>query len=223
MLKTTVILLCLLYTLGIVASLYANTYTETQKLLMLLFAFLFSFIVYFFQFYKPLIELRQKHVKMLFSHLLDGLRKKYKEVNPGPCEIRINVMKLRRKYFQPWKRFLKIDFYCGDYSEAELEQKYLVNVGCCGSAVKENTIVFFDANQAQAPYRGMTATQRDVTRDVRSILSAPIYRPSDSLKNSPIGVINLDSKSLVTSTGFKDSNIQALVPPYAEVIGPFLP
>ena len=224
----SLILLSFLYVLAIAISLFANQLTTefstTGQIIIILIAFLVSLVVYYFQFFRPLFRLKVKHLEMLLAALFEALSKKYYALNPDVGKIRINVMRLRRKIYVPWKPFLRIDFCSNGYLDAEKEQKYCRNVGCCGTAIAENTLMYFDANQVQLQQsRNMTATQLQVTKHVKSILSTPIYRPWDIFKSSPIGVINLDSEDELEKTKFDKDYVQNLVPQYAELIGPLLP
>jgi hypothetical protein len=159
---------------------------------------------------------------MLLENLFNGLVSAYREKKPGRYGLRVNVMRVRKKIWPFRQKFLHIDYFMGNYSTAEKEQEYLENIGCCGTAIHENTPISFDTKRAQEPWKGMSATQRDVTRDVKSILSIPIYRPKDESKRSPIAVLNLDSKNLIKKTGFDKAGLQRLAARYAELIGGIL-
>lgn len=159
------------------------------------------------------------------QHLFDSLIRDCKKVRPGDYDLRTNVMKVRRKYLGLGKRYLKFDFWVGDFSPAELEQKYKEDVACCGTALRENEQVVFDSETVQEPYRHMSETQRDVTRHVRSILSTPVYRANDETKKWPVAILNIDSTSAIAVTGFDepgDDDPQAKTAEYAELMGPIL-
>ena len=117
------------------------------------------------------------------------------------------------------RRHLRLDYVWGDYTEAEREQQYRVDAGCAGLALGQNQQVFFDAYKAQEPRLGLTATQRQVTEHVNSILSTPIYRPNDAENQSPIAILNLDSRDLISESGFGERRLQELLVDYAALMG----
>lgn len=88
-----------------------------------------------------------------------------------------------------------------------------------GSAVGENRQFVFDAVEAPESWKGMSETQRLVTAEIRSISSTPIYAPNDREKTKPIGVLNLDSRSPIAETGFKEDNLLRLAARYAALTG----
>lgn len=219
---STLILLVVLYSLGILSTLYGSSLPGWGKLIVLMIAFMLSLLAYYYTFYRPLISLKDRHLKIIFDHLFIVLDQKYREQQPGNYNLRINVMRLRRRFCSIRKRYLRIDFYHGPCSDAEKEQEYLVNVGCCGTAIYENCPVVFDARQKQEPFKGMTATQRKVTEHVNSILSTPIYRVGEGSERSPIGVLNFDSRQNISITGFDKEPIKSLAASYSRIIGPIL-
>lgn len=116
-------------------------------------------------------------------------------------------------------RSLRITYWLGDYSAAELEQVYAEDVGCCGSALKANAQTGYDAAIAHETLKGMTATQRVITAHIRSMLSTPVYRPSDQSKSTPIAVLNLDSTSATSETKFDQPAMTELVVKHAGLVG----
>lgn len=225
------VLLCSLYGLGLIVDLYASGMPPVVKLAVLLLGLLASFLVYYSQFYQPTLRIQDDHLRLLLSDLFDALARKYREQQPGAYDLRINVMRVRRRYLargveRRWivgSRILRLDFMLGDYTDAEREQEYPAGVGCAGVALARNRPVVFDAIDAQEPRLALSATQREVTAHVSSILSIPIYRPGGQATQTPITVLNLDSRSPIAATGFWDDTPQALATSYAALIGAALP
>jgi hypothetical protein len=215
------VVLCLLYGLGLLVDLYASDLSPSAKLALLVGGILGSAFVYYWQFYQPTVRIEQKYVSVVLDHLFRALVDTYRQQHPGDYDLRANVMRMRRKHVVG-PRFLRIDVALGEYTPAEHEQAYRVGVGCAGNAVARNQQTFYDAIQAHEHRSGLTATQREVTAHVNSILSTPVYRPSDVDKRSPIAVLNLDSGDFVGTTGFREAHLQDLAVYYAEVVGAIL-
>lgn len=224
-------LLCSLYGLGLVVDLYSSGMSPVVKIVVLLLGLLTSFLVYVSQFYRPTLRIQDEHLQLLLSDLFEALARKYRQQHPGEYHLRVNVMRARRSYLPRriegrWvlaPRLLRLDFTSGDYTDAEREQVYPAGVGCAGVALARNRPVVFDAIDAQEARLALSATQREVTAHVSSILSIPIHRPGDQAKQTPIGVLNLDSRSPIAATGFWDDNPQALATSYAALVGAALP
>ena len=217
-----VMLLSGLYVLSLFASLKGAELGSGVQWAIIVIGFVLSLIVYYYQFYLPVLRLKTRHLQGHMDVLFESLTRQYKQDRPGNYDLRVNVMQRRRKVVPPWQMFLRIEFFKGDYTQAEKEQEYLFDIGCCGTALAVNNQIFFDARTAQEPYKGMTATQREVTEDVRSILSTPIYKAKDDYRSSPIGVLNLDSRSYITETGFDQRALQSVPAQYAELVGALL-
>lgn len=215
----------LLYGINLAATLYSSELESLKpvRLVLLVLGLLFSGLLYYSQFYRPLLGIEHKHLRSLFEHLFEALSAKYKNLHPGDYGLRINVMKARRRIRSPRTRFLRFDFHYGDFSEAELEQEYANGVACCGSALAEKRTVVFDADKAHEPYRGMTHTQREVTRKVKSIISIPIFRNAGKTSANPIAILSLDSFKPVDISGFFNEDTKELAKEYAELASGLIP
>lgn len=112
---------------------------------------------------------------------------------------------------------MRFDYYKGDFSGAELEQEYDRGVACCGSALEAKQIIVFDAEKAHEPYKGMTHTQREVTSQVKSIISIPVLQANGKSTGDPIAILSLDSFSPVNESGFFEQDAQSLAREYAEL------
>jgi hypothetical protein len=94
--------------------------------------------------------------------------------------------------------------------------------GSCGKALIEKTVIFWDREDAQGPQDEMTDAQRDVTRLLRSTLSVPIFRPTDTQRRAPVGILNLDSRRPIGRTHFGDNSLQLAATDVANTIGAIL-
>jgi hypothetical protein len=216
-----VVLLAALYTLGVAVSLYA-TDLQAWGIVILFVTLVLSFLVYYVQIYQPAVALRQAEVEKILTLVFRDMEEEYRTVVPGDYTLRVNVMRLRRRFIVGPRR-LRIEYFRGSFSDAELELEFLMDTGCCGTAVAENSTVWFDARENHEPYKGMSAIQRQVTSSLKSILSVPIYRPGDTEGKHPIGVIGLDSTHHVNETRFNDPNVQKVVLARVGLIGGIIP
>lgn len=224
-------LLCFLYSIGLGVDLFASEWPLPVRGVVLLLGVTSSFVVYYSQFYQPTLRLQEEQLRLILPDLFDALVRKYREQHPGDYGLRVNVMQIRRRLFVRGQDgrvlfasfALRIDYTLGAYSEAELEQEYRPGVGSSGVSLERNQIVVFDAVEAQAPQLGLSATHREVTQHVHSILSIPIRRPGESAGRRPIGVLNLDSQDPIAANGFGDARLRELVEHYASLVGAALP
>lgn len=145
-----------------------------------------------------------------------------KEANPGDYVVRVNVMIPRKNFKFFGKSLLQMEFFTEDVKEAETYLIFYENQGASGKALHDNEQVYFDSERTQDQYRGMTPIQRDITRDVKSILSTPIYSPSDEGKSNLIGILNFDSFQSIATTKFDTEEIRNIGSRFAEIIGSFL-
>lgn len=135
------------------------------------------------------------------------MERKIKEARPQINNLRINLMIVRWNYRRPWERYLMIDYYYPqeDYKASELELIYNINIGCCGTALYENEQIAYDSILSHETLKGLSETHREVTRNIKSILSTPVYSPKDEGQKRPIAILNFDSKDDILTTGFNDS------------------
>jgi hypothetical protein len=142
-----------------------------------------------------------------------------KENKPQINNIRINIMMTKKKYYLFGKNYLSIDYSCPDYPQAEKEQRYYTDIGCCGSVLQYSEQIYYDSRLFQETLKGMSATQREITKNIGSILSSPIYSPYDKERKKPIGVLNIDSSHDINITGFNEKTIQQFTANRATLIG----
>jgi hypothetical protein len=216
------LILIILYILPLYLKLYQVSYSNFINNIILVGAFILAFIVYYNQNYKPLIRKQKLYLDTLFGELFYVVDKKIRERKPDIPDLRINIMPIKRKRLYPWNRYLIIDFYEGNYSEAEKQQEYNIDIGCCGTAVKTNDQTYYDAKFYHETLKGMTPTQKEITRKIGSILTTPIYSPKDEAKKWPIAILNIDSTSGISVTGFNESSIQDIAAKRAALIGGLL-
>lgn len=132
-------------------------------------------------------------------------------------EVRANVMLLR-------KEKLKIVAYCGHYREAELEMEWQIGQGACGRAIAENKPFEYDAEseRGMSAMAQMTAVHREITRDIRSVVSFPIYPGGERGEKRPVGVLNLDCHLSMSSSGLNQETVRDKAMQIAGIIGRLL-
>jgi hypothetical protein len=187
--------------------------------ILIIIVFILIFTLYYYQLYKPFFKKNEDYLNNILHILFKALESEIEEIRPECSNIRINVMRVRRKILKPWKRFLKIDYYYGDYDHSELEQIYGLDIGSCGVALYENSQIFYDSILQHETLRHMTPTQRKITEHVKSTLSTPIYSPMDNFEHKPIAILNLDSIDSIDITGFNDTAIQEIAANFTTLIG----
>lgn len=170
---------------------------------------------------------------VLEQQVLDRLVEEYDESHSDPPEIRVNVMLLRRrnwKFWQatrrvyPWEQTMRIEASCGDYDHSgESSLEWRTHEGVAGAAVNERASeVWTDLDgtepDVQAEWK-LTDEQYARTSHLNSVLSVPIYLPSDEEKTNPVGVLNLDSTARESATEFDTKHVRETAIYYANVIG----
>lgn len=170
---------------------------------------------------EPQKQILRPAIDVVLKHLVDD----YSDLKQEAVSVRANVMMLRRKRNIPFlgrligSDYLRIDFAFGSYTEAEMELSYGKGIGCSGAAIEKNTQVTFDRNEAADTEHTLSATQREVSRNVMSILSVPIYRPEDQNYSTPIGVLSIDSSDPVSATGFNEEDIVNMASSHSTMLG----
>lgn len=154
----------------------------------------------------------------------------------GMSGLRVNVMLSRWRGINPWRndfvvmpweRTLRIEAsYVGDSApeygtEAELEWR--TDQGVVGDAMNER------AQEVWTPARypdidprvnwNLSETQYERTSHIGSVLSVPIYLPSDGEKVNPVGVVNLDSVENVEQSRLDDGDVRDEAIYWSNVIG----
>jgi hypothetical protein len=161
-----------------------------------------SAVVYHQQVYRPAIRVAEGYLGIVLDDLFDSLATKHRELVSGGYELRINLMRVRPGLpIRPMH--VRIEFWSGAYTDAELEQEYRIGVGNAGTALQRREQTVYDSIVAHEPRLGMTATQREITAHVNSILSTPVFRPGEFGHGTPIAILNLDSSDHVTVTNFR--------------------
>ncbi|MGH2561019.1 MAG: hypothetical protein ACRDJH_18290 [Thermomicrobiales bacterium] len=211
--------LVVLATIGVVAQFYGNSFPEWLKLLVIAIVVVLSVSALYVQFYRPAVDAADEYHEQIMGILFATTLARYKYEHSGEYSLRANVMKIRRTRWG-YPRFLKIDYFAGDYTSLELEQEYAVGTGCRGWAFEVNDQTFFDKVENQEALKDMSQAQREATARVHSILCTPIYR--NRRLDDPIGILSLDSPNLIGTTGFREDTMRDLVAEYASVIGAFM-
>jgi len=202
-------ILLLLYIFPIAIDMIAPSNCVSYVLFIL--AFIIAFIYYYWSCYIPNIQLRNKELEMIFEHLFISLDKQLKDLNPGGYVMRFNIMRIKKRFLFCGSKYLYSAFKTPGYKNSELEQIYRENQGCCGTALHEREQIFFDSERLDTVnrlYKNMTATQREITGEIKSILSTPIY--SNYRNKAPIAILNIDSFVNISFTKFDDNAVQEI-------------
>lgn len=173
-------------------------------------AWIGSALVGYRQTYQPLMKMNRVQQEVLIRALMDLMLREYKEYTLFPGDIRANVMPVQRTSKHRWKRTLKIGSHVGAYAEGELNLEYLPGVGLCGRALAENQVIWFDRTLRHEHLVNMPVLHGEATSKIVSVLSVPIYLPTDGNKVHPVGVLNLDSTDSCEFTNFDDPKVQNL-------------
>lgn len=170
---------------------------------------------------------------VLEGQVLDRLIADYNELHSTPPEIRANVMLLRRRNWKlwqgtrrvsPWEQTMQIEASNGDYNstgESSLEWRRHEGVAGAGINKRANEVwtnLDHDEPDPRAQWN-LTDRQYDRTSHLNSVLSVPIYLPSDEEKTNPVGVLNLDSQAQESETEFDTERVRETAIYYANVIG----
>ncbi len=212
-------LLAILYIIPLSLNLYQLRFPSLITILLIIAGLGGSFSVYYYQFYRPFNKKNEEYLNRMFGVLFPALDSELIEIRPENKNIRVNIMRVRRKTVKPWERYLRIDYCYGDYEQSEIDQIYHLDTGCCGVALYENSQIFYDSILQHETIRRMTPGQRRITEHVKSILSTPIYSSRDFLEHKPIAILNLDSVDGIDITGFNDPPIQEIAAKFATLIG----
>lgn len=170
---------------------------------------------------------------ILDERILPRFVNDYSQVYPSPPEVRVNVMLLRRRNWKvwnqsrrvwPWEKTMKIEATYGDYqSNREESLEWRTYEGLAGAGVnKRSNEVWSNLEETEQDLQSvwqLTDDQYSRTKHINSVLSVPIYLPSDSEKNNPAGVLNIDSESPLSETGFDQEDVREVAIYYANLIG----
>jgi len=158
------------------------------------------------------IQPRSEELQTLLEEvILPRLHKNVTLAHPDEIpDLRVNVMLLRWRglypfrqdfFIKPWQRTLQIEAdYVSESAEDygnERELEWTTSQGVVGDAMNERAQeVWTQPGYTEIDPRirwNLSQLQYEFTEDVNSVLSAPIYLPSDEAKESPVGVVSLDS------------------------------
>lgn len=224
------------YLLGILVTVFTDFFTELwAKIGVVVAGILLSFGLYYHEYHLPLIRTREEYVRrFIYEFVFRSLREEYEDELHDPCEIRVNVMLLKRRdmlpwtqerNLLPWKKSLQISYCTGGYGD-EREIKWALSEGVCSTAVMNATggdervqEVWSNLEDVHIATWNLTERQHKATDHLGSVLSVPIYRPSDERKQNPVGVLNVDSKKNLSCTKFNASEIRDVVIKYANYVG----
>lgn len=148
---------------------------------------------------------------VLESEVLPRLHQKCNQAHPNEIpDLRVNVMFLRRRgvnpwrqdfHILPWQKTLQIEAaYIGPTAQEygpEKELEWTTDQGVVGDAMNEQAQEAWTrpgyADIDPRIHWNLSQTQYERTNHINSVLSVPIYLPSDEEKSNPVGVVNLDS------------------------------
>lgn len=199
-------------------------------------ALVLSAVVNYWLVYSHAVSFRNRRLTSFLNHHLELLVNDYEERYADNCSIRANVIIPQQRRTISHKgglnvefeteEFLQIAYSTDDYQPIELNREWSLDQGWCGKAYAEN--VQYEAKQSASdggwsqPW-GTTPEQDKATEHLRSVLSTPVYKPSDEAEENPIAILNLESESSITETGLHGEEVQDEVAErYAAEIGTLL-
>ena len=163
---------------------------------------------------------------LLETEILPRLHKNVNLAHPDEIpDLRVNVMFLRWRgihpqrhdfLIAPWQRTLQIEAdyiseTAQDYGD-ERELEWTTNQGVVGDAMNERAQeVWTQPGYPDVDPRirwSLSQLQYELTEHVNSVLSAPIYLPSDENKENPVGVVSLDSTAPPTESRLHDEDLE---------------
>lgn len=186
------------------------------KTLIVIGSFAVGLILNYVEVYRPYISVRTNHERALLDVITANLTHVLEDLCPGVSGHRFNVMKVGRKHLFMGTQSLRIRYWRGDYKPSELELEWSSGSGSCGIALARNQPIYFDREAGEERHLNVPAIHKDVTSNIGSILSVPIYRPDSK---APIGILNVDHARGVEYTKFDGEAIQTAVIKAAALIG----
>lgn len=162
---------------------------------------------------------------LLESDVLPRMHKNANVAHPDEIpDLRVNVMLLRWRGFNPWrrdfiiypwKRTLQIEAdYVGQSAReygAERDLEWTTDQGVVGDAMnKRAQEVWTSPGYTDVDPRirwNLSQTQYERTEHVNSVLSVPIYLPSDENKVNPVGAVSLDSTAPPAESRLHDDGL----------------
>ena len=156
-------------------------------------------------------EKLEKNKWILFDRLVDDFVKQYDE---KAVKLRLNIMVPERKYayqLEPSKnepeqlrrswvgQIFKVVWYSKN-ANVNRKLRLTINQGICGKAYQEGDIFGKDFTQPDVSTFNLSKFQLEIVRDLRMLISAPIFEPDSMYNNKPsdkiVGVLNVESLSI---------------------------
>lgn len=168
---------------------------------------------------------------LLDEHIFPRINSEYEAAVDDAPDIRINIMLKRRRHlftlskyleYPPWRPTLKIEASDGYYSaRGEDEVCWKLHQGVAGAAMNTKAQEAWSdldepTNVVQAEWQ-LTDEQMNRTQHLGSVLSAPIYLPSDT--ENPVGVINFDSRANLDESRFGSDSVRNIAIYWSNIIG----
>jgi hypothetical protein len=172
----------------------------------------------------------QPIIRNYLEYALKGYSKLLVSMGIGIPAVRMNVMlKTRHQSFRNGK--LRIIFSLGyvigkdrknkeiikfvepSYSSDEAAELWKRGQGACGAAWEKGDLTVYDTfnSKYQSPKESLSKHQKEITQDINSILSIPLW-----LHGKVIGVLNIDSAKNITETKFDDPEVYKMLDDYVD-------
>lgn len=152
-------------------------------------------------------EILELHIETILRGLIDEIQR----LASNSAPLRANVM----FYSEKRRLYIKFDVNMEGCSDKTIQIE--PNTGCAGKAYQLKEQIEGDLSKVAPEEWGLTKEQCAVTREIKSILSTPIFRG-----NQVMAVLNLDSSYPFENAGFNDKRIQDLCSKTANEIGELL-
>ncbi len=144
----------------------------------------------------PVLRLQDRR-KALFARACEDAMTTLRRYDPS---ARLNIMEIDGLFFKRFSRFNIV--YDLHVSKKDLDKGMRMNVtqGVCGQAAQSGDFCVGDISKKKGPPFGLTPEQQKKVKDVRLVLSMPIFKVVQDAKGEPeisgkvIGVVNIDSK-----------------------------
>jgi hypothetical protein len=215
----TLLLLGLLASLSLAASLFATELASVRHLLVGA-SGVGTILAAYVQYYRPLTKVAEQRREALLRFMLPAFVRDYRLKNPHVTHLRVNVALVHRRPLSA--PYLKIRYTSGQYPQQELELRYSPGVGCWGLALETRDQVWYDSKLAPRAADKMSVAVFRVTQQLGSILSTPIFSDTDAERARPLAVLSLDSTDSVDATGFNLQENLDKAAEFATLIGRIL-
>lgn len=144
----------------------------------------------------PVIRLQDRR-KALFARACEDAMTTLRRYDPG---ARLNIMEIDSLYFRRLSHFNIIYDLHVSKNDPDRGMRMNVTQGVCGQAAQSGDFCVGDISNKKGPPFGLTAEQQQKVKDVRLVLSMPIFKVVQDAKGEAetsskvIGVVNIDSK-----------------------------